>query len=125
MNEQLVQEHNRLFKQALSIVEGKLSSQGQPDMPVPGWLLSRNFKHAIALFERVLEINPGNWSAMWFMGKVHQRLRNNAEAFSWFERAYHVNPSHPDIAREASISAMEIGSHDSAIVFANRATQIG
>lgn len=61
---------------------------------------------------------------MWFIGKVHQRLGNTAEAFSWFEKSYHLNPAHPDIAREASLCAMEIGSHDAAIVFARRAAEI-
>jgi Flp pilus assembly protein TadD len=41
-----------------------------------------------------------------------------------FEGAYQINPSQPDIAREASVCAMELGRHDAAITFAHRAIQI-
>jgi len=84
----------------------------------------RKLKRAISLFERVLALNPDNWSAMWLIGKVHQRLGDFATALSWFERSYQVNPSQPDVAREAAMCAMDIGRHDAAIVFAHRATQI-
>lgn len=122
--QEVVGEHDRLFREALATVKGEISLRGQPEMAVPGWLLARKLKHGVTLFERTLKINPGNWSAMWFIGKVHQRFRNNDEALSWFERSYRINPSHPDIAREASLSAMETGRHDAAIAFACRAAEI-
>ena len=61
---------------------------------------------------------------MWLVGKVHQRSRDYVTALSWFERAYQVNASQANVAREASMCAMEIGRHDAAISFAYRATQI-
>jgi Flp pilus assembly protein TadD len=85
---------------------------------------ARWLRRALLLFERVLQLNPENWSAMWLMGKVHQRCHNRAEALSWFERAYQLNPSQPDVAREASMCAMDLGRHDAAISFAHRAVQI-
>jgi Flp pilus assembly protein TadD len=93
-------------------------------MPVPGVLLSRQLRKAISLFRRALEINPNNWSAMWFIGKVHQRFREDKDALEWFKQSYDVNPSQTDIAREASLCAMQIGNHDMAIVFAHRAIQV-
>ena len=93
-------------------------------MPRPGWFLRRKLKRAISLFQRVLELNPRNWSALWLIGKVHQRLGDQAAALSAFERAYQINPRQPDIAREASMSATEIGRTDAAILFGLRATEI-
>ena len=90
MSEKVAAEHNRLFHQASAIVKGQIPLDGRLDMPVPGWLLSRKLKHAIVLFEHVVQINPKNWSAMWFIGKVHQRFRNAGEALSWFERSYQI-----------------------------------
>jgi Flp pilus assembly protein TadD len=58
------------------------------------------------------------------MGKVHQRSNDRATALSWFERAYQINPSQPEVAREASMCAMELGRQDAAIRFAHRAAQI-
>lgn len=124
MKEDILVEHNRLFQEAGAIIKGHISLAEQRDLPIPGWLLTRRLKRAIGLYERALEINPENWSAMWFIGKVHQRLRNKAEALSWFERAYQSDPSQPDVAREASLAAMEVGRQDIAVVFAHRATQI-
>jgi tetratricopeptide (TPR) repeat protein len=124
ITDELAAEHDRIFQEARAATGGQIPLHGQSDMPVPSWLSAQKLRHAIALFERVLQINPENWSAMWFIGKIHQRFRNTSEALSWFERSYQVNPSQPDIAREASLCAMEIGRHDAAISLAHRATQI-
>ena len=117
-------EHNRAYEEACAIVKSEILIHEAPQKPKPGWFLSRKLNRALSLFARVLELNPENWPAMWNIGKVHQRFGDNATALSWFERAYQINPSQPDIAREASVCAMEIGRHDAAIVFAHRSVQI-
>lgn len=117
-------EHSQAFAEASAIVKDEMPLDERPNMPRPGWLLRRKLKRALSLFDRVLALNPENWSAMWVVGKVHQRLGDPATALSWFERAYQVNPSQPDVAREASLCAMDLGRHGAAIVFGHRATQI-
>ena len=124
LTEQQRLEHNRMFEEASALIKGEIPFHENPNMPPPGWFLRRRLKRALVLFARVLEIKPENWSAMWLVGKVHQRLGDHAAALSWFERAYQENPSQPDVAREASMCAMDVGRHDAAIVFAHRATQI-
>jgi Flp pilus assembly protein TadD len=121
---ELAEKHNRLFQEAMAIVQNQIPLHGKTDMPVPGVVLSRQLRKAISLFRRALEINPNNWSAMWFIGKVHQRFREDKDALEWFKQSYDVNPSQTDIAREASLCAMQIGNHDMAIVFAHRAIQV-
>jgi tetratricopeptide (TPR) repeat protein len=124
LTEQQRIEHNKLFKEALALVEDEIPLHDRPPLPKPGWWLRRKLKRAISLFERVLALNPDNWSAMWVFGKVHQRLADFATALAWFERAYQANPSQPDVAREASSCAMDIGRVDAAVFYAHRATQI-
>ena len=124
LTEQQRLEHNKAFEDARAIVKNEIFTHERPLIPKPGWLLRRKLNHALSLFDRVLELNPENWPAMWNVGKVHQRFGDNATALSWFERAYQVNPSQPDIAREAALCAMEIGQHDAAIIFAHRSVQI-
>lgn len=124
MTEEMIAEHNRLFQAAGKIIESQIALDGQTELPVPDGGLAAELRHAISLYQRVLAINPENWSAMWFIGKVYQRFRNQAEAFCWFERSYQINPSQPDVAREASLCAMEIGRNEMAIAFAERATQL-
>jgi Flp pilus assembly protein TadD len=124
MTEEQRLEHNRVFEEASALIKNEIPLHERPNMPKPGWLLRRKLKRAVSLFERVLQLKPDNWSAMWLVGKVHERLGDNDTALSWFERSYQVNPSQPDVAREASTCAMRVGRHDAAIVFAHRATQI-
>jgi tetratricopeptide (TPR) repeat protein len=124
LTEQQRLEHNQSFEEASALIKDEIPLHERPNMPEPGWLLRRRLKRALSLFDRVLQLNPENWSALWLVGKVHQRLRDYTAALSWFERAYQVNPSQPDVAREASMCAMDVGRHDAAIVFAHRATQI-
>ncbi len=123
MNEQQRVEHNRVFKEASAIVEREVLVHERMVMPKPGWWLRRKLKRAISLLERAVAMNPENWSAMWMIGKVHQRLSDISTALSWFERSCRINPSQPDVAREASLCAMDIGRNDDAIAFALRATQ--
>ena len=86
VTEEKIAEHDRLFKKASAIIKDQIPIQGRPNLPVAGWWLTRNLKHAVALFERVIEINPENWSAMWLIGKVYQRL-DITKALAWFERS--------------------------------------
>ncbi len=124
MTEQQRLEHNQSFEEASALINDEIPLHERPKMPKPAWFLRRRLRRALSLFDRVLQLNPENWSAMWLVGKVHQRLGDDTAALSWFERAYQVNPSQPDVAREASMCAMNVGRHDAAIVFAHRATQI-
>jgi tetratricopeptide (TPR) repeat protein len=124
MTERERTEHNRAFEKASAIVMDEIKIHDRPPLSPPGWWVRRKLKRALALFDQVLTLKPENWSAMWLVGKVHQRLGDDATALAWFERAYQVNPSQPDVAREASLCAMDIGNGDAAVVYAYRATQI-
>jgi tetratricopeptide (TPR) repeat protein len=124
MNDNLIAEHNRLFKEASTIIHDQIPLHGQPELPSPNWLLAQKLRHAVALYKRVLDMNPANWSAMWLIGKVHQRFRELPEALTWFERSHQTNPSQPDVVREASICAMEIGSTEKAIEYSLCAAQL-
>jgi Tfp pilus assembly protein PilF len=75
--------------------------------------------------ERVLQINRENWNALWVMGKAYQAAGESEHAlaaFAAFSRSHLINPANPDVAREASISAMECSKYDVAIRFAERAS---
>ena len=124
LTEQQRLEHNNVFDAASTLIQDEIPLHERPQLPPPGWLLRRKLNRALKLFDRALELKPDNWSAMWLVGKVHQRLGDQTTALSWFERAYQENPSQPDVAREASMCAMDAGRNDTAIVFAHRATQI-
>ena len=54
---------------------------------------------------------------MWAIGKVYQRLGDQDAALEWFTRAHAINPSHPDVAREAGIAALDLGRVEEALAF--------
>lgn len=54
----------------------------------------------IACLDRVLDINPSNWSALWIRGKAFQLLGEHVKAVDSFRSAYRLNPDHQDVARE-------------------------
>jgi tetratricopeptide (TPR) repeat protein len=123
MTSEEIEEHNRAFEQASRLVKGEMILDGGR----PPLKLSREARvkldGALHLLARVLELNPKNWSAMWLVGKVHQRLDNYAVAFTFFGRAHEINPTQPDVAREASLCAMSMGHPEDAISYARSAVQ--
>jgi tetratricopeptide (TPR) repeat protein len=113
-----------LFDRAAEMVEKEILLHERARMGSPGFFLRRRLRRAIGLFEQGLELLPESWNTMWLMAKTHQRLGEYEKAFSWMERAYQVNPSQVDVAREASMMANDLGKQEAGIVYAYRATQI-
>jgi tetratricopeptide (TPR) repeat protein len=114
--------HNKLYKEAQVLIEGLLLLGDAAPTPLSSSARQRLNK-AIALYKEVIEIRPGNWAAMWLLGKVHQRLEDSASALHWFSRAHRTNPDQPDVAREAAIAAMESDCPSDAVAFCERAIE--
>jgi tetratricopeptide (TPR) repeat protein len=114
--------HDELYMQGNKLIEG-LMIVGSRE---PGPLSShqrRRLEDAIERFVEVVRINPANWAAMWLLGKIYQRLSEYEQALAWFSRAHRISPDQPDVAREASIAAMELGQPGEAIPFCERAIE--
>lgn len=124
MTEEQRIEHNRLFKKAMELMQNEIPLHERPYIRMPGWWLSRKLNRALQLFYRVLQLNPKNWSALWMIGKVHQRFRDHEKALSAFDRACQIDSSNANVPREAAQSALELGKHDAAIAYTKRAIQI-
>ena len=123
MTRDQVEEHNRAFERAAQLVRGEIILHGHRPPSSPTASVRSKLERALQLFVRVLELNPKNWGAMWLVGKVHQRLGDQSAAFTWFVRAYGVNPSQADVAREASLCAMSLGRSEEAIAYARSAVE--
>src|ERR1051325_7849825 len=108
--------HNRLYLEAWKMIEGELRLHGTP-APRATWSVRRKLKQAISRFEQTLQMNPTNWASMWALGKIYQRLNDYTTALQWFTRAYEINSTHPDVAREASLCAMSAGDANAAMKF--------
>jgi tetratricopeptide (TPR) repeat protein len=114
--------HNELYREACRLIDGLIILDNKPSEPLdePG---RKRLGQAIGLFEEVARINPGNWAAMWLLGKIHQRLEQYERGLEWFARAHRLKPDQPDVAREASIAAMDLGRPEEAIEFCRRAIE--
>ena len=112
--------HDRLYKEACALIDGLILLDDRPASELTAADMQR-LDRAISLFEEVVRINGANWPAMWLLGKVHQRLGRYARGLDWFAAAHRVNPAHPDVAREASIAAMDAGRPELAVEFCERA----
>lgn len=102
------QRHDELYRQAVNMIEGLIRTHGETDAELDSLAMSK-LSRASAMLEEVVEMNPSNWSAMWLLGKVAQRLDDHHTSFEWFARAHRVNPDQPDVAREGAIAAMDSG----------------
>jgi tetratricopeptide (TPR) repeat protein len=114
--------HGELYKQACRLIEGLILLSNEEPQPLDP-LQRQRLEDAIPLFIEVVAINPGNWAAMWMLGKVYQRLGEYQHGLTWFSRAHRVNSDQPDVAREASIAAMDLGRAEEAIPFCERAIE--
>jgi hypothetical protein len=114
--------HDALYERACQLIDGLLVYTDKPEAPIDREARQR-LVEAIPLFEEVVQINLGNWAAMWLLGKIYQRLGDNEKGLPWFERSHRVKPDQPDVAREAAIAAMEVGRPDEALVYCRRALE--
>ena len=111
--------HAELYEEGCRLINSLIVLDNQPPGPLK-WLERRRLKKAIPRFIEVVRINPQNWSAMLLLGKTYQRLGQCEHSLTWLSRAHRINPDQPDVAREASIAAMELGRPQEAILFCQR-----
>jgi tetratricopeptide (TPR) repeat protein len=121
--EQAKARHNELYQKARALLQGQIHLDDQPPAALNDAGRSR-VREAITLLEEVVQINPANWPAMWLVGKAYQRLEDPEKSLDWFAHAHRVNPEQRDVAREASIAAMETGRPEQAVSFCQRALEV-
>jgi Flp pilus assembly protein TadD len=113
--------HNRLYETGCRLAKGDILVDDYGLPPRLGWLATRRLKRAIRYLRAALELAPDNWSALWLVGKIHQRLDRPTEALEFLTRAFDLNPGHRDVAREAGIAACEAGDGVAAVRFCEAA----
>ena len=122
MNE-VASEHDRLYLAATALLKRDNIVALTPPVSL-NWFVRRRVRKAIRLLKQVVDLNPGNWAALWVTGKAYQVLGENELALDSFSRSRLLNESHPDVAREAGISAMECGRPHLAIEFTRAALKL-
>jgi Flp pilus assembly protein TadD len=128
MNQELtdiqIHEHDQLSKEGWDILEGEIHIHDHSHLTKPGWFAKRKLRKAISLFEGAIEINPKSWASMWGLGKIYQRLEDDATALEWFVKSHQIIQTNPDVVREAALCAMNLGKVKEAIEFTNTAIEL-
>lgn len=116
-----IQRHNEAYERGCELSKGELILSGREAGGPAGWWLRRKLRRAAAAFDEALSINPGNWAAEWLVGKIHQRLAEHSEALRRFARAHELQPGNANVAREATIAAIQCGNGEDAIRYSEAA----
>lgn len=120
---QQIARHDALMDEAAAITDGEIWLAEERRPGKPGWFARRKLNKGLALYEQILEINPENSAAMWMIGKIYQRLRLPDKAFDYFKQAHLIDPEQPDFAREAGLTALDLGLAEEALHLCQRAIE--
>lgn len=81
-----------------------------------------NYAKSLELFNSILESDVENVSVN--IGYVYQKLKNNAKAIEYFERALSINKNNPYALSNLAKSKLAIGSIDMALACINKSIKI-
>ena len=98
------------------LIEGQILLAGNRERRV-GWISAWKLRRAIVAYEEALKINPEGWQSMWALGKIYQRTGDDQMSLDWFSQSFEINPTQPDVAREAGLAALNTGDGVAAIRF--------
>jgi len=99
---------NKYFAKGNSLSENILILKGTRKDKISS-ANSRKAQKAIDNYMKCLEILPNHWQTKWLLAKLFQAINQPVKALNYFEEALDIEDSNCDIAREASISAMDAG----------------
>ena len=78
---------------------------------------------AIKGFEEVINLDPENWSAFWFLGKSYQALKQDQKSYECFKTAHSLNLTHQDVMRELALQCLRTKRYDSAVYYCQAALE--
>lgn len=102
------EEHDRLFKEGSALIQPYIKLRGRPGL-TRDKKSEDDINRGIKLLGKLTEVNPQNWSALWFIGKAYQVLGNSEKACSAFEKSFLIQKQNPDVAREYSFECLRLG----------------
>ncbi|MFI4848887.1 MAG: tetratricopeptide repeat protein [Gimesia chilikensis] len=118
------QEHDRLYRAGLDLINPYMQIVGRETQPADTETAQEELKRGIELLKWVLDINPGNGSAWWIIGKAEQALDNTEVACDAFGHAYRLKSENADTAREYMYECLKLGRAAQAIAAARHAREL-
>ncbi len=96
-------EHDRLYKAGVALVYPYLPLHRANRRARVGFFLRRRLRKGVALLERVIEMNPRNWAAMWVAGMACKRAGDPEKALALFARAGSICDAIPRADNHADV----------------------
>jgi tetratricopeptide (TPR) repeat protein len=113
--------HEAAFARGAELIEPYLVLADRPPAQRPS--KEDDLRRGVACFELVLQLVPGNWSAMWLKGKAHQALHELDLALQAFRAAYQLEQNNPDVGRELVQALLDTGANREAAEIANEVAE--
>lgn len=123
-NESAEEFHNRLYKEAYSLMSPYLCFQDMKSKNPATYHGSRELSQGITKMRTVVDMNPWNWAAFWILGKGYQAQGRSYEACDAFSRAYAVQEQNAEVAQEYMVECLHVGKTKKAVDLAHAALQL-
>ncbi len=85
---------------------------------------SRDYRQALGQFERALESSPNDAELLNWIGIIHKRQGEFAEALSFLEPARLLDPRDTGIVLETAQNLQHLGRHEEALTYIDRAIRL-
>jgi len=83
-----------------------------------------NFLNAEDLYNKILEVNPEHFQAIFLLGSLSAQINKYDKAIHLLQKAIQINPNHADSYFNLGNVFKDIGDHSNAANFFQKATQI-
>lgn len=79
---------------------------------------------ALQILNKILEEEPENTDALFYLGVVHHRFGNNDDAVANFRKIIEINPHDADVLNNLGIILQGKGQYDQAIIYYRKAVEL-
>ena len=117
-------DHNRIYQEACDLIQPYMRLEGAKPRSAESGKARDELNRGIFLLQRVVEINPRNWSAYWVLGKAYQSLNDSSSACDAFGKSFEIQKENPDVAREYMFECLNLGRAEDGIAAARRAVEL-
>jgi tetratricopeptide (TPR) repeat protein len=105
--------YSQIYKAACDLIQPYVEHQLE-HAPLGG-PARKQLRRGCEMLSRVLQSNPGNWAALWFLGIAHKCLRELEHAYNDFHRAYALEKANPGVGRELVGICIALGRGEEAV----------
>ena len=115
-----LERHDEYYKKGFECIDPYIIIHGRPSRR-PN---IDKIKEGIKYLDAVTKINPKNWAAFWMKGKAYQALRYTQSAYNEFKKSFDIEGENPDVSRELTIEALNLGKGEEGVEIARHALSL-